>query len=241
MTESMERAPALTRGRQPIASVRHTVILVAILLAIAGYGAYLQSHAGSSPQLVEKHPSAIPLYLSLMAAQWGLVRYVTIGMKHGGTRLRDLLGQRWSSWKDVARDVVIALIVWGAWSLSAGAVERALGGDTAKGITTLLPRSPAEIAVWILLSMTAGFCEEMVFRGYLLRQFEALSGNALVGVLGQAVIFGVAHGYQGLRNVIAITVYGTVFGAVAVWRKSLKPGMILHAWTDIFGGIFAKG
>jgi membrane protease YdiL (CAAX protease family) len=55
------------------------------------------------------------------------------------------------------------------------------------------------------------------------------------------VIFGVAHGYQGLRNVIAITIYGTVFGAVAVWRKSLKPGMILHAWTDIFGGIFAKG
>jgi membrane protease YdiL (CAAX protease family) len=54
------------------------------------------------------------------------------------------------------------------------------------------------------------------------------------------VIFGVSHGYQGLRNVITITIFGFLFGTLALWRKSLKPGMILHAWTDIFSGIFSR-
>ena len=109
-----------------------------------------------------------------------------------------------------------------------------------KEVIAFLPRDPLEVAVWIALSLTAGFCEEAIFRGYLQAQFRALTGSAFVAVVLQAVIFGVSHGYQGLRNVMVITVYGTVFGALAVWRKSLKPGMILHAWTDVFGGIFAK-
>jgi len=115
-----------------------------------------------------------------------------------------------------------------------------LGGDTAKSVRALLPRTPVEIALWVLLSLTAGFCEETVFRGYLQKQFQAMTGSPAAGLLLQAVIFGVSHGYQGLRNVIAITVFGGVFGALALWRRSLKPGMILHAWTDLFSGIFAR-
>jgi membrane protease YdiL (CAAX protease family) len=226
--------------RRLVAPVWHTVVLISIFLAIAAYGAYAQSHAPAGDQLVQRRSSTVPLFLSLMAMQWGLLRFVVAGgLRRTGTSLRDLIGQRWSSWKAVAWDVVIALTVWALWTASTSLVEKALGSDAAKDISGLLPRDPAEIAAWVALSLTAGFCEEVIFRGYLQQQFRALTGSVVLGVLIQSVIFGVSHGYQGIRNVIMITIFGAVFGGLAVWRKSLKPGMVLHAWTDIFSGIFA--
>ena len=239
MNTIAESAPV--SERKLLAPLWHTGLLIAVLLGLAAYGASMQQHAPAGDQLVERRGSALPLYLSLIGAQWLLLRLVTAtGLRRSGTRLRDLLGERWGSWKAVARDVVIALVVWAAWGILEVASNKMLGTDSAKDISALLPRGPVEIAVWILLSMTAGFCEETIFRGYLQKQFQAITGSAWLAVLIQGVIFGVSHGYQGLRNVITITIFGFLFGALALWRRSLKPGMILHAWTDIFSGIFAR-
>jgi len=51
--------------------------------------------------------------------------------------------------------------------------------------------------------------------------------------VAQGVLFGVGHWYQGGKMVIVITVLGVLFGIFAQWRKSLRPGMIAHAWGDI--------
>ena len=228
-------------GRRLLAPLGHTAILIAILLAMAAYGMFLQQHAAPGPQLVARRGAALPLYLSLLAAEWGLLRFVVAGgLARTGVRLRDLLGERWAGPRDVLRDVVIALAFWATWTFVESVVVSHLGRDAAKGIDALLPRGPLEITAWIALSMSAGFCEEAIFRGYLQKQFEALTGSVGVAILVQAVIFGISHGYQGLRNVILITVLGTLYGALAWWRRSLKPNMILHAWTDIFSGIFGS-
>jgi membrane protease YdiL (CAAX protease family) len=233
--------PTPAVDRRLIAPLWHTGVLLVVLLALTAYGIYAQSIARSGAQLVQHRGSALPIYLSLIAFEWGLLRFVTAaGLRRTGTRLRDLIGERWGSWRDVLRDVGIALAVWAVWTALEAFVGQMLGKDSAKDISSLLPRDPLEIAVWVALSLTAGFCEEAVFRGYLQKQLQALTGSAFVAVLVQAVIFGVSHGYQGLRNVLAITAFGALFGALAVWRRSLRPGMILHAWTDVFSGIFAR-
>jgi membrane protease YdiL (CAAX protease family) len=222
-----------------VAPVWHTAVLLLILFGIAAYGAYAQATSHASHQLVQHRGSALPLYLSLIAAEWGLLRFVVYGgLRRTNTSLRDLIGARWGGWRDVLRDVAIALLAWAGWSAVETLAAHALGPDSAKGIATLLPRSVPEIAVWVLLSLSAGFCEEVVFRGYLQRQFHALSGNAFLALVAQAVVFGVSHGYQGLRNVVVISVFGIVYGVLASWRRSLRPGMVLHAWTDVIGGLF---
>jgi CAAX protease family protein len=226
-------------GRRLVAPLWHTIVLIAFLFALAAYGAYAQLHAKPGPELVERRGSTVPLYLSLIAAEWGLLRFVVAGgLKKTGTSLRDLIGRRWAGWRDVARDVLIALAAWVVWTASESLIRHALGNDTAKDIGALLPRSPLEITTWVGLSLTAGFCEEAIFRGYLQRQFQAITGSAVAAVLLQAVVFGISHGYQGLRNVVAITILGLVYGAIVLWRKSLKPTMILHAGTDVVSGIF---
>jgi membrane protease YdiL (CAAX protease family) len=76
----------------------------------------------------------------------------------------------------------------------------------------------------------------MAFRGYLQRQFQALGGGVVVAVLGQGVVFGVAHAYQGWKNTVVISVLGILFGALAAWRRNLRANMVVHAWADIWGG-----
>jgi membrane protease YdiL (CAAX protease family) len=62
-------------------------------------------------------------------------------------------------------------------------------------------------------SITAGVCEEMVFRGCVQRQLHALSGSVVAAVLGQGLVFGLFHSYQGWTNVIVISVLGVLYGA----------------------------
>ena len=53
----------------------------------------------------------------------------------------------------------------------------------------------------------------------------------------EAVLFGVTHGYQGVESCLRITVYGLLFGLLASWRRSLRPGMLAHALTDVLAGL----
>jgi len=77
----------------------------------------------------------------------------------------------------------------------------------------------------------------VVFRGYLQRQFISWTGNAVVGVLISAAVFGAGHIYQGGKQAIIIGVYGAFFGALSLYRRSLKPGMIAHALQDTCSGV----
>jgi uncharacterized protein len=96
------------------------------------------------------------------------------------------------------------------------------------------------MSMWILLSVTAGICEETVFRGYLQRQFMALTKSVPIGILLSAVAFGAAHSYQGLAGAARIGLQGALLGILANWRKSVRPGMIAHAWGDAFAGALAR-
>ena len=108
---------------------------------------------------------------------------------------------------------------------------------TVEAVGSLTPRSAAEIITWVALSLTAGFVEEVVFRGYLQRQFMAITRSASAGVAISAFIFGAAHAYQGGVQMFIITALGAMFGILAHWRKSLKPGIIAHAGQDVLSGL----
>lgn len=223
-------------GRRLLAAPRHTAVLIAILLLAALAGAWLQRRPGPGAGIAQEHRGAIGIYLTAMALDWALFFYVWVFVRKGGTRLRDLVGGSWNP-KSIALDVAIAAPFWIVWELTARAVHSLLGPSNARTVDILLPRSPLELLVWIGLSLTAGFCEEAVFRGYLQEQFYALTGSAAVAVLAQAVLFGIAHGYQGIKNVIVITVLGLLYGFLALGRGNLRPGMIAHAWSDAYGGL----
>jgi membrane protease YdiL (CAAX protease family) len=99
-----------------------------------------------------------------------------------------------------------------------------------------LPQTALENFLWILVSITAGFCEEIQSRGYLQQQLHALSGNVVVAVLAQALVFGLMHSYKGWKQVVVIAALGVLYGTLAAWRKNLRANMIAHAWSDVWEG-----
>jgi membrane protease YdiL (CAAX protease family) len=216
--------------------------LVSFLLIGAGVVAlgFLAQHApaagaGAAKQLAS-HKQAIPIYLTVGLMDWALFYFCWAAVHSSGGNLWMLSGGRWNSWKEVAVDMGIALPFWIAWEGAANGMHWLLGASSAKTVDSLLPQSLLEIAVWIGVSITAGICEELAFRGFLQRQLHALSGNVVVAILGQALIFGLFHAYQGWKNVVVITVLGILFGVLAAWRGNLRANIVVHAWGDVWGG-----
>lgn len=209
-----------------IASFSHTIILVAIFVAI-GIGGGFARRSGAV-----EHPSTssiLPLYLTVLASEWVLVWVVWRGIKGGAVTLRDLIGGRWHGLQSVVLDVVLAAVVWVVWL----GIQAAIRGPGGAG--GLLPHTPVERAVWVALALSAGFCEELVFRGYLQRQFAGLTGSVSAGIALQGIVFGFGHLYEGWVPVARIVCFGLLFGALAQWRRSLRPGMIAHGWSDLTG------
>ena len=56
-----------------------------------------------------------------------------------------------------------------------------------------VPTGFAEISLWMIVSLTAGFNEELTYRGYVQQKFHSLTGNLAAGIFLQAAFFGLGH------------------------------------------------
>jgi len=104
-------------------------------------------------------------------------------------------------------------------------------------VRRMLPKTPTERAVWIVVSLTAGICEEVLYRGWLLSLFAATLGSVWLGLLISSIIFGFAHTYQGRNGILGTGVLGAIFGLLFICSGSLIPGQVLHAVIDLNNGL----
>jgi membrane protease YdiL (CAAX protease family) len=221
---------------QAVAPAWHTAGVLLLLLGLVVLGLFARSAVAAG------HASHRALGYSItIAAEWLIVGFIALGSRWGGASFRTLAGKIAPNWRSILRDLglaaaylVVANIVLGVLS---ALLARILGPSQGGSLNNLLPHGALENGIFLLLALTAGICEETIFRGYLQRQFMAWTRNAAAGIVLQGVVFGAAHAYQGLNQVIIIAVYGCMFGLLALWRKSLRPGMIAHFAQDAIGGL----
>jgi uncharacterized protein len=226
--------------RNPLlASRRHTLIFLAICLAIT-LTSVLNANHGSAPGTPADSSQMLQVYLLLIGAEWLWVRFVYKGMQAYGHSVSEFIGHRWFTPRQLAGDLMYAALALGvSYILLSNGIDRLLQhGETATN--PLLPAVPSGtlgIMIWIGLSLSAGICEEIVFRGYLQRQLAALSGSTWLAILGQAIVFGIAHGYEGVSAVIRIVVFALAMGILAQWRGNIRAGMLAHVAWDILDGL----
>src|ERR1700687_3724114 len=233
--------PEVPQKPPQIASWRHFAGFLLIGAGVVALGLLAQhaptgDGAGASTGQIGRHSQAIHIYLVAILVDWGLLYYCWAGVHRRGGNLETLSGGRWTAWKSVAVDVGVEWPFWVLWEGAAYGVHWLLGPSSAKSVDSLLPQNLLEILIWIGTSITAGVCEELAFRGYVQRQFHALTGSVAVAVLGQALVFGLFHFYQGWKNVIVIWVLGVLFGTLAAWRRNLRANILVHAWSDVWSG-----
>lgn len=101
-------------------------------------------------------------------------------------------------------------------------------------IAFLIPKDTLGRIVWVLVSATAGFCEEIAFRGYLMTRLRILGKTKtwLMPVVVSSLTFGILHAYQSLPGVIILTIYGAMFALLYIRTRSLWPCVIAHFFQD---------
>jgi len=103
------------------------------------------------------------------------------------------------------------------------------------GAEPLVPRTTAERRLFLLLALTAGVCEELIFRGFVPWYLAPWTGMTLAIVLA-SLVFGFGHVYLGPSHVPRTAVVGLVFALIVLAAGSLWPAIALHAVMDIVSG-----
>jgi len=102
-------------------------------------------------------------------------------------------------------------------------------------LAPLIPTRPLEWNWFRPLAVSAGICEEIMFRGYLVWLLQAWLG--LYGAAGvSVVVFGLAHGYQGGKFGTRAFLAGLAMQVLALATGSIVPGIVLHALIDLGSG-----
>jgi membrane protease YdiL (CAAX protease family) len=219
-----------------IASPWHTVLVFAVELFIAYRAVIRAANVRAGISLTRSH-----MYLRTMLLEILVLALVIFGLKLRGTPLATIFGQRWRSVSPVFRDLGFGLLLLFISTL----VVSMIGGHGSaapsdKAIQYLIPQTSLELSIWMVLSITAGVCEEAIFRGYFQRQFTALTHSVYAGIVISGAAFGAAHAYQGLQRALVIGVSGVVFGLFAKWRGTVRPGMFAHTLQDAIAPLLIK-
>ncbi len=108
----------------------------------------------------------------------------------------------------------------------------------AEKIADMLPHTQGDMTRWAGVSLTAGFCEEFLFRGYFIWALSPWLGWWGAAALSLA-IFALGHLYQGWSGVLRTGIVGALFTLVLAIFGSLWPVIALHALLDLGNGLMA--
>jgi membrane protease YdiL (CAAX protease family) len=233
---SREEAAGIPAGATLVAPLWHTLLLIAIVLTVSVLGLRTKAHTAA---LNTHHMRE---YLFTLGYEWALAAAVLWGIWLRRTPFRLLIGKWRQGLRALVNDAGVAIAFWAASALVltlVGALLRLAHLKLPdKTVSALAPRDIGELLVFFALSCSAGFCEELLFRGYFQQQFARLArGRVWIGAAASAVLFGLAHLYEGAAGVISIAIFGAMFSLLALKRRSLRPGMMAHAWHDALSGL----
>jgi membrane protease YdiL (CAAX protease family) len=107
-----------------------------------------------------------------------------------------------------------------------------------ESLRPVLPHTEEEGRCFTGVSVTAGVCEEIVYRGYLMAYFGALGAPAAIVL--STLIFGLSHAYLGKAGAIRATLIGLVVAGLYWLTGSLWAPMLLHAMADATSGMMAR-
>jgi len=146
-------------------------------------------------------------------------------------------GWRW--WISIA--LILLLVAYCALSVASVASNPAARASVRAqfgGTAAVMPCTATEMILFAAAALTAGFCEEFLFRGYfiwVLAPWLGWWGAAALSIL----IFAGAHAYQGWSGVLRTGIVATMFTLTIAICGSLWPAIVLHFLLDLGMGIVA--
>ncbi|MFH1372772.1 MAG: type II CAAX endopeptidase family protein [bacterium] len=173
------------------------------------------------------------MLVSTIILQWCLFLLIYLTCLREQTGLIGL-GLRRFTPRDIAWGVsllLVAFLILAFLSWLLGLLGLPLPGE----ISMLIPTDTVGRVIWVAVSISAGVCEEVAFRGYLMTRLRLIGKfkSWTVPVIVSSVAFGACHySYQGLPGLILITVYGLLLALLFVRTGRLWPCIVAHFFQD---------
>jgi CAAX protease family protein len=189
---------------------------------------------------VESH-ERISLYLSTIAFQWIAVAIAAWrAWAHGYTRAELGLSTGPNLFRSIIAGIFGTLLLAGLHWMNFRRMGRLLDKLPPRVLamaTRILPQSGRERLPFLALSITAGCCEEFLYRGFAMAAFNRAGFPIWASVVVSSVLFGAAHLYQGRGGLIGTGILGLLFGTLRAYTGSFVPVAAWHAAVDVVAGI----
>jgi membrane protease YdiL (CAAX protease family) len=217
--------------------------LLCVVLAgiVPFHGLLAYRRLASTPDPIPTR-TKLRLYATIIVMEWTLVILAAvIAHRHGLTPgdLGQTLGNHRLS---LAVTLLGLLALLALTRFNTRQIRKATRGElsaTVQRARKFVPIGPVEVAGFALVSVTAGICEEILYRGWLVSFLGAAAGSIWIGMVAAAALFGLGHAYQGRQGILGTGILGLLFGAMFVLVRSLVPGEVIHAAIDLVNGILA--
>jgi uncharacterized protein len=182
----------------------------------------------------------LTLYAATIAFQWLMLGVVAWRALARGLTPAELgfIGQL--SVKIIVAGLLGAGIIAGLQWLNLrrmGKMEGAAPDLMRKLSNRILPQSLVELLPYLALAVTAGVCEEFLYRGFAMAALARAGLPIWVVVLVTSALFGLAHAYQGRAGILGTGVLGVLLAIARIVYSSLAPVMIWHTAVDVVAGI----
>jgi len=215
---------------RPIAHWLHTLALFALLILSTLY----TRHNAAQPNLADG--PRIPRYLASIVLEWLLLGAVIAGIYR---RREFFLAAFRSRANSLLQSLGLGLVVYVLGFMAIAAAGIALYSTplfhkrNEAAILAIAPHTVSEFVAWFAVSLTAGICEELVFRGYLLQQLTAWTRRPIAAIVLAALVFGSVHLYEGLAAVLPLAALALVYGfVVRHFKGDLRAVIVAHTLQD---------
>lgn len=169
----------------------------------------------------------IPYWSSVLTLHWSSALLIIFFSGKSGITLADF-GLRLSTRKAIIiLGLLIAmgvgLVVFREFVLySTGNLEREL-------LQEFYPTKFSERLFFVFIALSAGFCEELVYRGFGITVLQAQGLRLWQAVILATLAFVFMHGLGGVYGFPFIFLAGLLLAGIYLWRKNLLLVMIIHA------------
>lgn len=178
-------------------------------------------------------------YNRILVMQWGLTAALLAWWLADGRSLATLgLVPAANGWQWLAIGLGLVgtgFMIWQMFTVLRNPGELAKLREKMGELSGLAPQAPREERLFGAVSLTAGICEEILYRGLLMTVLAAAIGTWPAVVLS-SLIFGLGHSYQGVGGIAKTALVGLVMALLTVFSGSLFIPMLLHTVIDVTSG-----
>ena len=199
------------------------------------------THKKDKQKLIDNPSLRIPYYQSIVFFLW-LPTLLLIALVYFDTLSLNDLGLKWQFGLANQIGLFLTLLLAGyAWlsikQIRSNQQARNTFMEQIEGAAHLMPINLKEVRWFVLgVCISAGICEELLFRGYLIH-FLGESMPVYAAVFLSSIAFGLPHIYQGVINALKTAFLGAVMCLIYLFTESIVLPIILHALIDIYFGL----